>query len=96
MHPIHTQLSQKQKKFSQFFSRFLKRRLNFEHIQKKRWHSELTYFWNYVLPKTWLDKYQKSTASEYSWTSNMVNGPIHCSNLIGGTFNTFINHCERN
>ena len=35
MHPIHTQLSQKQKKFSQFFSRFLKRRLNFEHIQKK-------------------------------------------------------------
>ena len=34
-HPIHMQLSQKQKTFSQFFSPFLKSRLNFEHIQKK-------------------------------------------------------------
>ena len=34
-HPIHMQLSQKQKPFSEFFSTFLKSRLNFEHIQKK-------------------------------------------------------------
>ena len=35
MHPIHMQISQKEKKFSQFFSAFSKSRLNFEHIQKK-------------------------------------------------------------
>ena len=35
LHPIHMQLTQKQKTFSQFFSAFLKSRLNFEHIQKK-------------------------------------------------------------
>ena len=34
-HAIHMQLSQKQKKFSKFFSKFFKSRLNFEHIQKK-------------------------------------------------------------
>ena len=36
MHPIHMQISQKEKNFSQFFSAFSKSRLNFEHIQKKR------------------------------------------------------------
>ena len=41
------------------------------------------YFRNYGLPKTRLDKYQKSIASEYPWTSNMVNAPKHCSNLNG-------------
>ena len=35
MHPIHMQISQKEKIFSQFFFRFLKSRLNFERIQKK-------------------------------------------------------------
>ena len=33
--PIHMQLSQKQKTFSQFFSAFLKSRSNFEHFDKK-------------------------------------------------------------
>ena len=33
--PIHMQLSQKQKTFFQFFSAFLKSRLNLEHIQEK-------------------------------------------------------------
>ena len=32
--PIDMQLSRKQKAFSEFFSAFLKSRLNFEHIQK--------------------------------------------------------------
>ena len=32
---IHIQLSKKQKKFCEFFSEFLKYRLNFEHIKKK-------------------------------------------------------------
>ena len=34
--PIQSQLSQKQKTFSVFFSAFLKSSLNFEHIQKKK------------------------------------------------------------
>ena len=33
--PIHIQLSQKEKTFSQFISAFLKSRLHFQHIQKK-------------------------------------------------------------
>ena len=33
--PIHMQLSQKQKTFSEFFSAFLKSRSNFEHFDKK-------------------------------------------------------------
>ena len=33
--PIHMELSQKQKNVSEFFSAFLKSRLNFEHIQQK-------------------------------------------------------------
>ena len=36
------------------------------------------YFRNYGLPMMWLDKYKKGPASEYPWTSNMVNGPEHC------------------
>ena len=35
MEPIHIQLSQKLKTFSQFFSWFSKSGLNFEHFQKK-------------------------------------------------------------
>ena len=36
------------------------------------------YFRLYGIPKTWLDKYEKGIASEYPWTSNMVNGTKHC------------------
>ena len=35
MQPIHMQLSQKLKTFSQFFLAFSKSRLNFQHFQKK-------------------------------------------------------------
>ena len=35
MQPIHIQLSQKLKTFSQLFPAFSKSRLNFEHFQKK-------------------------------------------------------------
>ena len=35
MQPIHMQLSQKLKNFSEFFSLFSKSMLNFEHFQKK-------------------------------------------------------------
>ena len=45
--PIRTQLSQKQKAFSQFFLAFSESTLNFEHLQKKddlhsRFISEIT------------------------------------------------------
>ena len=46
----------------------------------------------YALPKTGLDKYLKSVAAHYPWTTNMVNGLKHCSNLRGGTFTMFIGH----
>ena len=42
------------------------------------------YIRNYGLPKTWLDKYQKSSATEYPWTSNMVKRLKNCINLNGG------------
>ena len=35
MQPIHLQLSQKSKTFSEFFRAFSKSMLNFEHFQKK-------------------------------------------------------------
>ena len=35
MQPIHMQLSQKLKRFSQYFSTFSKFRVNFEHFRKK-------------------------------------------------------------
>ena len=54
------------------------------------------YFRKYALPKASLDKYQKSTASEYRWTSNMVKGPKQCYNLNGCTFIKFIDHYEGN
>ena len=50
-YPIHMQLSQIQKKFSDFFSGFSKSSLNFEHIEKKKkkkkLQSYLMYFPNY-------------------------------------------------
>ena len=75
------QLSQKQKAFSGTFSAFLKSRLNLENTYiKRRIHSSLMYFPNYRLLKTWLDKYQKSSASEYPWTRDMANLTKHCWN----------------
>ena len=50
-HPIHMQLTRKQKTFSQFFFGILKARLNFEHIQKKK----ITLIVN-VFPKLRLSK----------------------------------------
>ena len=54
------------------------------------------YFWTYRGGKTWLDKCLKSSVSEDSLTSNMVNGPKHCWHLNGSNFTIFIGHCEDN
>ena len=52
------------------------------------------YFRYYGLPKRRLDKYLKSTVSEYPLTKNMVNALKHCSNDHGGTFIILIDHRE--
>ena len=52
------------------------------------------YFRNYGLPKKQLDKYLKSAVSQYPLTSNVVNKLEHCSNMQGGTFTKFIDHCD--
>ena len=77
------QLSKKQKGFSQFFSKFLKSTLNFEHFEKKIAD---------VFPqlRTYIP------VSEDPSTSNMVRGTKHCWNLNGTTFTVFIDHCEGN
>ena len=54
--PIQMLVSRKQKTFSESFSAFLKSSLNFEHFQKKRSLSYLTYFRNYGPRKIWLDQ----------------------------------------
>ena len=48
--PIQIQLSRKEKKFSKFFPKFSKARLNLEHFQRNRWHSSSTS--EMKLPKT--------------------------------------------
>ena len=64
--------------------------------KEKRIQSWLVYYQNYRLPKTWLHKYKKSNASEYPWTSNMVNGSKHWRYLNGDTFIIFIDHRKDN
>ena len=43
--PIHMQLFQKQNTFSEFFSAFLKSRLNFEYIKKNNMRVIANLFW---------------------------------------------------
>ena len=62
--PIQIPLCIKQKNFSEFFLAFLKSILNFKHLPKKRWLSELMYFRKYRLRKIWLDKCLKGRVSE--------------------------------
>ena len=54
------------------------------------------HFWTYGLRKTWLHQSLKSPVSEVPFTSNMVNGPKHCSNLNDNIFTVFIDPHERN
>ena len=50
------------------------------------------YFRYYGLAKRRLDKYLKSTVSQYPSPSNMVNDLKDCSNDHGGTFIILIDH----
>ena len=53
-------------------------------------------FLNLQTAKIVLDKCLKSPVSEDPSTSNMVNAPKHCSNLIEDTFTRLIDHCKDN
>ena len=70
--------------------------IQFWTMSRKRWFSQLMYFWTYGLQKSWLGKCLKSPLSEDSSTSNMVNGPEGCWNLMDRTFTIFIDPCESN
>ena len=52
------------------------------------------YFWTYGLQKTWSDKCIRTSFSKDPSTSNMLNGPKHCSNLNYSTFTITIDPCE--
>ena len=56
----------------------------------------MMYIRTYGLPESLLDKCLKGPVSEDPSTSNMVNGPKHCSKLNGSTFTIFIDPFERN
>ena len=75
--PIHMQLYQKGKIFSEFFTAFLKSRLNFKHFNKNLTLINLA-FLKLRTPKAWSDKCLKSPVSEDSSRSHMVNAPNHC------------------
>ena len=71
------ELSQKQRKFSQYFTAFLKSTLNFEYLNKKMTVIDFVFL---ILrtPKTWLDKCLKIPVLEDPSTSNLVNVSEHC------------------
>ena len=74
---IQMQLSQKSKNFSQFFSEFLKSRINLKYFEKKMTLIDFV-FLNLRPPKTWSDKCLKSPVWENLFKINMVNVPKHC------------------
>ena len=94
--PIQMHLSHKQNLSCQFFCYIFEMQSEFWTFCKKRWPSQLMYFWNLGLQKTWLGKCWKSSVSKDPSTSNMVSGSKQCSNLHGSIFITFFNHCEEN
>ena len=75
--PIQMQLSQKSKNFSQFFSEFLKSRINLKYFEKKMTLIDFV-FLNLRPPKRWSDKCLKSPRFIPAFDKQMVNVPKHC------------------
>ena len=63
-------------------------------FSKKRWSSQLMYFRNYRLSKTWIDHSLKRASSEHPSTINMLKGPKHLKNIHESTFIRFSHHFE--
>ena len=89
--PIQMQLSEKQKKFSEFFLHFWNS-AQILNILEKNWPSQFLYFGNYWLQKKWLAKCLKGPVSEDPLISNMADLPNHCWNLHHSIFIWFIEH----
>ena len=70
--------------------------IKFSTFSKKGWPSELIYFRNYALRKTWLDICPRSPVSKDPLTGNMVNGFKHCCDLENSTVTIFSDHLEGN
>ena len=95
MQPIHMQLSQKVKKFSEFFLAFPKSRLNIEHFQKKM--ALIAYLFVTLRPAKNVVRYMcKSPTSDYPSKRNVVNGSQLCLNLSESTCGIFIAQGEGN
>ena len=93
--PIHMQLSQKLKTFSQFFSAFLKSRLNFKYFESNDDRhrfciSEITDSENVLI------SILKSLVSEALSRSNFVNVNKHYWNLHHSRFIILIGHWKQN
>ena len=75
--PIQTQLSQKQKIFSQFVSAFLKSRLNFEHFQTKMLVKADAFpkLWN---PKNVVNQISKKSPFIPPFKKQHARGTKHC------------------
>ena len=63
---VPTQLSWKQKTFSEIFIAFFKSIWSFHHLQKKRWPSYLKYLWSYWHQRMWFLECLKAPSSEHS------------------------------
>ena len=70
--------------------------IKFSTFSKKGWPSELIYFRDYALRKTWLDICPKSPVSKAPLTGNMRNGFKHCCDLDNSTVSIFADHLEGN
>ena len=91
--PVQMQLSKKRESFSEFFSAFLKSKLDFEYFEKKMTLRAFVFpkLWG---PKTWLVKCLESPVWEDSSTRNMVNIPKYYGNLHQSTFIIFTDRCQ--
>ena len=95
MQPIHMQLSQKLRTFSQFFNVFSKSRLNLN-ISEKRMTLMAYLFLRLRLAKNVVRYMCKSPTIDYPAKRNMVNGSQLCFNLSDSTCSIFIAQRERN
>ena len=95
MEPIHMDIPQKLKTFSEFFLQFSKSSLNFEHFPKK--HVAHSFF---ICRATACEKgfyiYVQKPASDYPSKRNMVNGSQLFLNLSESACGIFIAQQEGN
>ena len=91
---IEMQLSQKQKRFSQFYVPLMESSSNSKHFQKKM--IVIAYLFSKLKTvKTWVDQSVKSVVSEHRLAVNILKGSKHLWNLRESVFIIFFDHSER-